>query len=139
MKMKLFTCLEFAFFLVSCSVGAQAWAACVVPKVNNACCNYTIEDQYNKLNVNYYAADQYFTNETAARKFVSGLVAKMMGFIKLGQPDGTQVSLKAWLYAPLKSLALAPVQASLLFAILFNLLMFALAWVMWRKSWFVKV
>ncbi|MGJ9419191.1 acyltransferase family protein [Massilia sp. CMS3.1] len=51
----------------------------------------------------------------------SGLVAKMLGCIKLTQ-DGTTVSLGRTLYA-----------------LLFNACMFALAWGMWRKKWFVKV
>jgi len=66
----------------------------------------------------------------------SGLVAKMLGFIKLGA-EGQ--SLKAILYAPIKALPISPVNASLLFAILFNLAMFAIAWFMWKKKWFVKV
>ncbi|MBL8519475.1 MAG: DUF1624 domain-containing protein [Betaproteobacteria bacterium] len=66
----------------------------------------------------------------------SGLVAKMMAFIKVGEPAQ---SLKALAYAPIKALPLAPVNASLVFAILFNLAMFAVAWFMWKKKWFVKV
>jgi hypothetical protein len=31
------------------------------------------------------------------------------------------------------------VNASLLHAVLFNACMFAVAWAMWRKKWFVKV
>ena len=69
----------------------------------------------------------------------SGLVAKMLGFIKIAQPDGTLKSLGALLYAPVRSLDLAPVNTSLLFALLFNAAMFAIAWGMWRKRWFVKV
>jgi predicted acyltransferase len=52
----------------------------------------------------------------------SGLVAKMFGFIKFAQPDGSSVSLGRMLYA-----------------LLFNACMFALAWAMWRRQWFVKV
>lgn len=70
---------------------------------------------------------------------LSGLVAKMLGFIKLAQPDGSQMSLGAALYAPLKALPLQPEAASLLHALLFNAAMFAVAWCMWRKRWFVKV
>ena len=33
----------------------------------------------------------------------------------------------------------SPVDASLVFALLFNALMFAIAWAMWRNKWFVKV
>ena len=70
---------------------------------------------------------------------LSGLIAKMLGFIKFTQNDGNIVSLKAIIYAPLQALLIAPVNASLLFAIAFNLLMFSIAWLMWRKKWFVKV
>lgn len=66
----------------------------------------------------------------------SGLVAKMMGFIKVGDPAEP---LKALIFAPIKALPLAPVNSSLVFAILFNLAMFAVAWFMWKKKWFVKV
>jgi predicted acyltransferase len=69
----------------------------------------------------------------------SGLVAKMLGFIKLGQADGTTLSLGKRLYAPLAALPIAPVNASLLYALLFNVCMFCVAWLMWRKRWFVKV
>jgi predicted acyltransferase len=65
----------------------------------------------------------------------SGLVAKMMAFIKLGEPAR---SLKATLYAPIQALPLAPQDASLLWALLFNAAMFAVAWWMWTKRWFIK-
>jgi predicted acyltransferase len=70
---------------------------------------------------------------------LSGLVAKMLGFIKFAQPDGTLRSLGAVLYAPIKALPLQPQAASLLHALLFNAAMFAVAWFMWRRRWFVKV
>ena len=70
---------------------------------------------------------------------LSGLIAKMLGFIKFTQEDGKLLSLKGMIYAPLQALPLAPVNASLLFAIAFNLLMLAVAWFMWEKKWFVKV
>lgn len=66
---------------------------------------------------------------------LSGLIAKMLGFIKLA--DGR--SLNAALYAPIQALGLAPVNASLLRALLFVLLMYAMAWGMYRKGWFIKV
>ncbi len=69
----------------------------------------------------------------------SGLVAKMLGFIKVTQPDGSIKSLSAIFYAPIRALDLAPVNTSLLYAVLFNAVMFAIAWGMWRKRWFVKV
>ncbi len=70
---------------------------------------------------------------------LSGLIAKMLAFIKLTQDDGKLISLKTWLFAPFKTLPLSLENQSLLFAILFNALMFLIAWAMWKKKWFVKV
>ena len=69
----------------------------------------------------------------------SGLVAKMFGYIKLAQPDGSTVSLGRSLYAPIRELPIGAVNTSVLYALLFNAAMFLLAWGMWRKRWFVKV
>ena len=82
---------------------------------------------------------------------LSGFIAKMMGFIKIpvasaeaagaagaATQAAASVSLKAGLYAPLKALPLEPVQASLLWALLFNAAMFIVAWAMWKKRWFIK-
>ncbi|WP_397532673.1 acyltransferase family protein [Roseateles sp.] len=66
---------------------------------------------------------------------LSGLVAKLLGSVK---PDG-QHSLKALLYAPIQQLGLAPVNASLLYALGFLSAMYVVAWVMWKKQWFIKV
>ncbi len=70
---------------------------------------------------------------------LSSLIAKAFGAIKWTGSDGAAVSLKAFIYAPLQALPLAPVNHSLLFALAFNLLMFSIAWFMWKKKWFVKV
>jgi predicted acyltransferase len=70
---------------------------------------------------------------------LSGLLAKTLLAIKIPQSDDSLMSLKAVLYAPLQALPISPLNASLLYAILFNLLMFGLAWWMWHRRWFVKV
>ncbi len=70
---------------------------------------------------------------------LSGLIAKMFGFIKFDQPDGSKLALGRILYAPIRALPIGPVNTSLLYAVAFNLLMFSIAWFMWRKKWFVKV
>jgi predicted acyltransferase len=69
----------------------------------------------------------------------SGLLAKMFGFIKFVQPDGSKLSLGRSLYAPIRELPIGPVNTSLLYALLFNACMFGIAWFMWRQKWFVKV
>jgi predicted acyltransferase len=70
---------------------------------------------------------------------LSGFLAKMFGFIKFDQPDGGKATLGKLLYAPIRALPVGPANTSLLYAVLFNLAMFSLAWFMWRKKWFVKV
>jgi predicted acyltransferase len=70
---------------------------------------------------------------------LSSLIAKALGALKFARADGALVSLKAMLYAPIQALPLSPVNHSLLFALAFNLLMFSIAWLMWKKKWFVKV
>jgi predicted acyltransferase len=69
----------------------------------------------------------------------SGFVAKMLGYVKFVQPDGSLRSLGKVLYAPIAALPIGPVNTSLLHALLFEACMFAVAWVMWRNKWFVKV
>jgi predicted acyltransferase len=69
----------------------------------------------------------------------SGLIGRLFNAVKLSDASGAAINLKSALFAPIKALPLAPVNASLLFAILFNLAMFAIAWFMWKKRWFVKV
>jgi predicted acyltransferase len=63
----------------------------------------------------------------------SGLVARLLGAIKAG--DG---NLKAMLYAPIRALPISAENASLAYAIAFNAAMFAVAWFLWTKRWFVK-
>jgi predicted acyltransferase len=45
---------------------------------------------------------------------------------------------KRVIYAPIKSLPVSAEMASLLFALGFNVAMFAVAWLMWRRGWFVR-
>lgn len=45
---------------------------------------------------------------------------------------------KRSLYAPIQALPIAPESVSLIFAIAFDLAMFAVAWFMWKKRWFVR-
>jgi len=66
---------------------------------------------------------------------LSSLIAKVLGAVKVGEGR----SLKAALYAPLEALPIGAINASLLFAVLFNLVIFAVAWWMWKRRWFITV
>jgi predicted acyltransferase len=70
---------------------------------------------------------------------MSGFVAKMFGYIKFAQADGSLQSLGKTLYAPLAALPIGAVNTSLLHALLFDAAMFILAWALWRKRVFIKV
>lgn len=70
---------------------------------------------------------------------LSGLVAKALLYFKFVQLDGKELSLKALLYGPLQALPISHLDSSLVFAVGFNLVMFAVAWYMWKRRWFVKV
>ena len=69
----------------------------------------------------------------------AGLIAKMLGYFKVRSDAGTLISLKAWLVSHLSQLPLSPVNVSLLFAVLFNLCMLAVATFLWRRKIFIKV
>ena len=70
---------------------------------------------------------------------LSGLVGKLLYLIKVSGPDGSEITLKTWISNTLFVPYFSPLNASLVFAIAFNLVMFAVAWVMWKKRWFLKV
>jgi predicted acyltransferase len=70
---------------------------------------------------------------------LSGLIGKTFWLIKLPQPDGSNLSLQGYIFQTFFVPLANPINASLLYAIAFVLVMFLIAWVMWRKRWFIKV
>lgn len=105
---------------------------------------YWLMDAVNDASVRHAAARWFkpFTVYGMNALFIfalSGLIAKMLAFIKFDGADGKAVALKTMLYSPIQSLPLSPVNQSLLFALLFNLVMLGIAWFMWKKKWFIKV
>ncbi len=69
----------------------------------------------------------------------TGLMAKLMGLIKVPSNDGTSVSLKMWIYQGLFSSWASPFNASLLFAITFVFLWLGLMWLLYRRRIFIKI
>ncbi len=65
---------------------------------------------------------------------LSGLVAKLLYTVKVGD-----ASLKAALYAPLAASGLAPVNASLLFAVGFVAVFYGVGLFLFKRQWFIKV
>lgn len=65
---------------------------------------------------------------------LSGLIGRLL--VTFTAAPG--VTLKEWLYAPVRSMPITAENASLLFAVAFGLAMFAVAWLMWRNRWFIR-
>lgn len=70
---------------------------------------------------------------------LSGVIGRCMGLIKVGTADGTTTSLKSYVFDNFFLPVAAPLNASLMFAIAFILVMFLVVWGMWKKKWFIKV
>lgn len=69
----------------------------------------------------------------------AGIMAELLGLIKLTGADGTKVSLGSWIYDNLFASWASPVNASLAFAIVFVLVWLGLMWVLFRRKIFIKV
>jgi len=71
--------------------------------------------------------------------FLSGLVARVMMFWKIPRADGSQVTLKNFLYDTLFAPWASPINASLLFALCFVLAFLGLMTILYRRKIFIKV
>ena len=69
----------------------------------------------------------------------SGVMARLMGLIKITNSDGTQVSLQSWIYRNLFLTWLPPYKASLAFALVFILVWLGLMWILYSRKIIIKV
>ncbi|MEO8433666.1 MAG: DUF5009 domain-containing protein [Pyrinomonadaceae bacterium] len=69
----------------------------------------------------------------------SGLMARVMGLIKLPRGDGTQISLQGWIFNKLFLSWASPINASLAYAIAFILVWLGLMWLLYSRKIFIKV
>jgi len=69
---------------------------------------------------------------------VSELLDSTLNAVRWGTGTGS-VSLRVWLYRTLFAPLAAPRNASLLYALAYTLLMYGVAWAMYRRKWFVRV
>lgn len=70
---------------------------------------------------------------------LSGLLGKTALTIKVHAADGATQSLWTYVYQKAFAPLASPINASLLFALAYVLLFFGIAWVMYRRKWFIKV
>jgi predicted acyltransferase len=69
----------------------------------------------------------------------SGLLARLMGIIKLPRGDGSSLALQPYIYKNLFASWAAPLNASLLYAITYIFFWLLLMWLLYRKNIFIKV
>jgi len=69
----------------------------------------------------------------------SELLATLLWIIPVGAAGGASTSLHVYIYEHFFLPLASPQNASLLFAIAYVLLSFAVAWIMWKRRWFLKV
>jgi predicted acyltransferase len=67
------------------------------------------------------------------------VIGRTLGLIKLTGADGNPQSLQQWIFQNLYLPLASPVNASLLYAISFMLLIYFISWIMWKRKWFLKV
>ncbi|MFA3781801.1 acyltransferase family protein [Melioribacteraceae bacterium 4301-Me] len=80
----------------------------------------------------------YGTNAIAVF-FLSGILAVIMGMIKITESNGEVISLKSFLFKNIFLQIANPINASLLFAISYVLLWLFLMWLLYRKKIFIKL
>lgn len=69
----------------------------------------------------------------------SGVMARLLGLIKVPASDGTRIPLQSWIFQNLFLSWLPPYRASLAFAICFILVWLGLMWILYRRKIFIKV
>jgi predicted acyltransferase len=70
---------------------------------------------------------------------LSGVVGRLLYLIKVTQADGSSTSLQAYVYQSFFVPLASPLNASLLYAMTFILVMFLVVWFLWKRKWFIKV
>ncbi len=71
--------------------------------------------------------------------FLAGIIGRLFGLIRWEQADGSTISLKSYIFEHFFLPLASPINASLLFAIGFLLLIYLFVWALWKKKWFLKV
>jgi len=69
----------------------------------------------------------------------SGIMARLLGLIKVPGPEGNSISLQQWIFTNIFLPLGSPINASLMYAICFILLWLFLMWLLYRKRIYIKV
>jgi predicted acyltransferase len=70
---------------------------------------------------------------------LAGLLSKLLSFIKVAGGDGSEITAGKWVYEHIYAPLASPVNASLLYALTYVAILYAVSWFMYRMKWFVRV
>lgn len=71
--------------------------------------------------------------------FLSGLMPRIMSMIKVEMPNGKVVGSQTWLYDTFIVPYFSPLNASLVYAVLFVLFWYVILWIMYKRNIIIKV
>ena len=69
----------------------------------------------------------------------SGILARLMGMIKLAGPEGKEITLQQWIFTNIYLSLFSPINASLAYAVTYILFWLFLMWLLYRRRIFIKV
>jgi predicted acyltransferase len=69
----------------------------------------------------------------------SGLLARLMGIIKIPQGDGTSIAIQPFIFKTFFASWASSINASLLYAVVYIFFWLLLMWLLYRKKIFIKV
>ena len=70
---------------------------------------------------------------------LSGLLARILGVIKVTSTEGKEITLQRWIFETVFLPFDSPINASLMYAICYIFLWLFLMWLLYRKRIFIKV
>ncbi len=70
---------------------------------------------------------------------LAGMLARTVNIIKVAGQDGGTITLKEWVFQAVFAPLASPVNASLLYATCFVLILYAAAWFMYGRKWFIRI
>lgn len=69
----------------------------------------------------------------------SGIMARILGIIRVAGPEGKEITLQQWIYQNVFLSWLEPINASLAYAVVFILFWLFLMWLLYRRRIFIKL
>lgn len=69
----------------------------------------------------------------------SGIMARILGFVRVAGPEGKDISLQQWVFSNFFLSWATPINASLAYAVTFILFWLFLMWLLYRRRMFIKV